>query len=340
MAMKSTILLVLAAVVLGSLSTRFFCNKTSQAGLEQSAEWAIWKSKHSKTYSTPVEEVYRAKVFAQNALKIQQLNAAESTATFEANRFADLTEEEFKAYLTGFKQGKQISNGVEPTNLPDLKAVPAEWNWQLEGVVTPVKDQGRCGSCWAFSTTGNLEGLAAITTGNLYSFSEQMLMDCSFSYGNDGCDGGYPTQAVSFVIDHGIQTEADYPYVAMNMMCQPKYQAFTWTAVQSQVVVPKNNNDVLLQSAYIEPVSVGVDASNLQYYKSGIVTSKTCKSSINHAVLVVGWGADQGTNYWLVKNSWGQKWGEQGYFRVERISGVAPAACAISALASYALTTK
>lgn len=334
-----TIAAVLLAVGIFNLGT---VQKREQAALGQNVidvKWASWKNLHKKSYKSPEEESYRRKVFSISSLKVAELNAAEPTAQFELNQFADLTESEFTATYKGIKVPQSVasSNEMIDDSLPKLQDVPATWDWSNYNAVTPIKNQGRCGSCWAFSTTGNLEGLYSIKhSQTLLSFSEQMLVDCSFPYGNYGCDGGLPTQAIQFVINSGIQLEADYPYVGINMMCQPAYQAFTWKEVTGQYQIPKNNNDILLQSAYVEPVSVGVDASNLQYYKGGIVTGKTCKQNIDHAVLVTGWGTDQGQNYWLVKNSWGANWGEKGYFRVERLTGTQPAPCAISALASYA----
>ena len=334
---KLTLLLSFVAVaVMFFLSST--CNKAPEPkvnGLD--TMWALWRRAYAKEYQTPAEEQFRMAVFARSVAKVQALNS-EASAIFGLTVFADLTEEEFKSQKLGLKLGIGSEQYAEHGDR-STAGLPDSLDWRTKGAVTPVKDQGRCGSCWAFSTTGNLEGLYFLNKNQLLSFSEQMLVDCSFPFGNDGCDGGLPTQAIDFVVSGGIQTEADYPYLAVNMMCQPAYQAFTWKEVSGQVQVPKNDNDALLNAASLNPVSVGIDATGLQYYKSGIFGDK-CGKNIDHAVLVVGWGSSDGTDYWLVKNSWGVKWGENGYFRLKRIKGVAPAPCAVSQLASYATVGK
>ena len=309
--------------------------RMTDLGSNEDNAWTKWKMAFEKTYKTPSEESYRKSVFKNSLITIFKLNQM-NEAQYGLGPFSDLTPEEFSATKLGLKVPSSQSFQNEQQNKQNFEAIPSSWDWRTKGVVTPVKDQARCGSCWAFSTTGNLEGLYALNhQSQLLSFSEQNLVDCSFPYGNDGCDGGLPTQAISYVITSGIQLESDYPYVAVNMMCQPTYEAFTWKEVKSQVTIPKNDNDGLLAAAALGPVSVGIDATNLQYYKGGIIGDK-CGKNLDHAVLVVGWGTDSGTDYWIVKNSWGDKWGEQGYFRIKRIKGVAPAPCGISQLASYA----
>ncbi len=331
-------LIVSFVAVAASFLISLYCSPRNAHGVDGlDALWSAWRKAHAKEYPTPAEEEFRRQVFEQAWLKVQELNR-DAEAVFGLTVFSDLTEEEFRSQKLGLKLAA-ASEGL-PEHLAGSSAGLADsLDWRSKGAVTPVKDQARCGSCWAFSTTGNLEGLYFLNKHQLLSFSEQMLVDCSFSFGNDGCDGGLPTQAIDFVVVGGIQTESDYPYLAVNMMCQPAYQAFTWKEVRGQVRIPKNDNDALLSAVNLNPVSVGIDATGLQYYKSGIFGSK-CGKSIDHAVLVVGYGSSDGTDYWLVKNSWSSKWGEDGYFRLKRIKGVAPAPCAVSELASYATLTK
>jgi len=192
-------------------------------------------------------------------------------------------------------------------------------DWVAEGAVTRVKNQGNCGACWAFSTTGGIEGLSKIAYGTLKSFSEQQLMDCSTSYGNQGCNGGIMDNAYKFVIKNGVCTDDEYPYKAVKSTCKNLTCKFTISGFTDI----KNCND-LATAITSRPISVAVDATNWSPYKSGVFNN--CKASLNHGVLLVG-ATDQ---YWKVKNSWGTSWGESGYIRLARGN-----TCGICNVASY-----
>lgn len=292
-----------------------------------------WMIKHNKSYSDDLEYRYRFAVFAENYANIESLNKQGRSHTLGINKFADLTTEEFSSRFKNYNKkhvGKNIKNIVSP----DL---PSEVDWSTKGAVTPVKNQGQCGSCWAFSTTGSIEGAWFIKTGNLVSLSEQQLVDCSGPEGNMGCNGGLMDQAFEYVIKNGgICSESSYPYSGAQGTCQN----CTITAkITSYVDVTPNNTQALMTAVAQQPVSVAVEADGFdwQFYMGGVVTD-SCGTNLDHGVLVVGYGTDSssGNDYWKVKNSWGEDWGENGYILIGRGDKFnAAGECGIQMVPSY-----
>merc|ERR1711973_213420 len=208
--------------------------------------------------------------------------------------------------------------GKEKTKWLNITA-DSSVDWRQKNAVTPVKNQGNCGSCWAFSTTGSVEGAAAIASGQLISLSEQQLVDCSKAEHHGGCNGGLMDYGFQYIEDnHGITTEQDYAYTARDGTCNGEKAAHHVVTVTDYKDVPRNNPDQLQQAVSQGPVSIAIEAdkSVFQLYKEGVFSDSGCGTNLDHGVLVVGYGTDAGQDYWIVKNSWGATWGEQGYIRL------------------------
>merc|ERR1712168_40302 len=311
----------------------------SQAFVLES-EWATFKGKHQKNYVSQQEHNYRKAVFADNLKKIQKHNAEEAlglhTFTLGVNEFADMTSEEFVAYYNGFKALDQSSQKVVEIEVEDL---PDSIDWREKGYVTPVKNQASCGSCWAFSATGSMEGAHFKATGKLVSLSEQNLVDCSDAEGNMGCDGGLMDQAFNYtVINKGIDTEASYPYKAVDQQCMFNASNVGATISKWTDIPSGSEPDLQKAIATVGPISVGIDASQytFQLYAGGIYYDENCSSQfLDHGVLAVGYGSKksgQYKDYYLVKNSWGTDWGMKGYIEMSRNRNNN---CGIATQASY-----
>uniref|UniRef100_A0A2D4MU12 Cathepsin L1-like n=1 Tax=Micrurus spixii TaxID=129469 RepID=A0A2D4MU12_9SAUR len=316
----------------------------SPVNLALEGAWKGWKETHGKGYLEE-EEAFRRTVWEKNLWRIERhnLEAARGKHSFQLamNHLGDLTDEEFNQMLNGFQphEAEQYEEGDAYFQESAAAETPKQVDWRTKGYVTPVKDQGRCGSCWAFSATGALEGLLFRKTGRLVSLSEQNLMDCSWKLGNKGCHGGYVSHAFEYVRQNGgIDSEEDYPYQEKDeIRCYYKPETRVGNCT-SLVRIPAENEMALEQAvATMGPISLGVDSRSFlfHFYKSGIFASSWCTHHVNHAMLAVGYGAEQQdnktTNYWILKNSWSEKWGEQGYMRlvkgVDNHCGVANQAC-------------
>lgn len=296
-------------------------------------EWSVY---HGKVYE-PTERDFRETVFNQNVIKILSHNAENRSWTMSVNKFADLTAEEFKAQFTGGLRLPKKSLRHGATGPVTTTVNPASVDWTTKGAVTPVKNQQQCGSCWAFSTTGSVEGAWFLSNGTLPSLSEQQLVDCSDAEGNQGCNGGLMDQAFQYIIDNkGITTEDAYPYTATDGTCAStgKPVAATLSGFKDVAV----NSETALETAIVQqPVSVAVEAdqSVFQFYSGGVMDS-ACGTQLDHGVLAVGYGTDAGKEYYLVKNSWGADWGEKGYIRLGRGAKFNPSGqCGIQMVASY-----
>ncbi|KAK6631864.1 hypothetical protein RUM43_013930 [Polyplax serrata] len=342
------VFLVLAAVLFSARAVSFF-----DLVLE---EWQLFKARklfslfkiaysttlkffvkliqHNKTYASDTEEKFRMKIFMDNKHKVMQHNKqfekGEVTYQLKLNKYSDMLHHEFIQTLNGFNKNKNKSETralkgsyyIQPANVD----IPDHINWIKLGAVTPVKDQGQCGSCWAFSSTGALEGQHFRKTNVLVSLSEQNLIDCSTKEGNDGCGGGLMDNAFEYVKDNkGIDTERSYPYKGVNERC--RYSPANSGATDTGFVdIPSGSEEALKAAVATKgPISVAIDASSFAFhqYHSGVLVDHECKNQtmdLDHGVLVVGYGTDSktGLDYWLVKNSWGLSWGDKGYIKMAR----------------------
>jgi C1A family cysteine protease len=270
-------------------------------------------AEHGKSYGTKEEYLFRLAEFTRKMKFVEEHNAQNTDdATLAINHMSDWTDMEY-AKLRGYKGTKQANENVFTGEGVEI---PAAVNWVTDGAVTPIKNQGMCGSCWSFSATGSMEGRHQIKSGDLMAMSEQQLVDCSKDEGNMGCNGGLMDYAFKYAETHMMETEAQYPYTGRDGKCH----SAGGTVEVSNFTDVKPNSPMALAAAVAEgPVSVAIDASGLffQLYHGGIM-KHFCGQSLDHGVLVVGYGTEKNTDYWILKNSWGTIWGEHGYFRILR----------------------
>lgn len=281
-----------------------------------------YKTDFAKVYADAEEELRRFNIFGQNVNMIRHFNTHKAEIegyTMGINQFTDYTKDEYRQLL-GYRPERKQPN---PIAVLDLSNLTASVDWTTQGAVTPVKNQEQCGSCWAFSTTGAAEGALYIKNKKLVSLSEQELVDCAGSYGNQGCNGGLMDDGFKYLQAKGDETESSYPYTAKTGTCQTSKQSAA-DGVKSGVitglkdVTPQSCPDLMAAVAK-GPVSVAIEAdqSGFQHYSSGVF-SGTCGTNLDHGVLVVGYGTDSGKDYWKVKNSWGTTWGDAGYIRMTK----------------------
>jgi len=279
-----------------------------------------WMTDFGRVYASH-EFFHRYNAFKTNMDYVEKWNNQNTGTTLGLNNLADITNEEYrKIYLGTFTDtsGQYNHADIEVTG-PLADTV----DWRTKGAVTGVKDQGQCGSCWSFSSTGAIEGIYFLKKGKLTSDSEQNLMDCSTSYGNQGCNGGLMTSAFKYVAANGgVDTEASYPYTAKQGTCHYS-SANIGGSISNYKTVASGSETALVTAINSQPVSVAIDASHnsFQLYKSGIYYEPACSSSrLDHGVLAVGYGSTGATNgdYYIVKNSWGVSWGTAGYIQMAR----------------------
>lgn len=272
-------------------------------------EFEKYIRKYQKTYSSADEYVHRLQIFADNIDYIEVTNQKLLSYRLGINRFADLSNEEFKTAYLGAKSTSERKH-VKKNML--RKTVAESIDWVAEGAVSRVKDQSMCASCYAFTAIGAIESAHYLKTKEMVEYSEQQVVDCSSAYGNLGCTGGELTWTYEYVKDNGICKEEDYPYKAWKQTCDTKCK----TAYNITGYFELEQTEEALELALNDqPIGVELYSRPLHFYSGGIIDG-SCDGDLDHGVLAVGYGEENGVKYWKLKNSWGESWGENGYFRL------------------------
>ncbi|OMO75276.1 hypothetical protein COLO4_26216 [Corchorus olitorius] len=314
--------------------------------------FTLFKSKFGKTYATQEEHDYRLGVFKTNLRRAKRHQLLDPTAEHGVTKFSDLTPSEFRQYL-GLKKLKLPADAQKAPILP-TNDLPTDFDWRDHGAVTEVKNQGSCGSCWSFSTAGALEGAHYLATGELVSLSEQQLVDCDHEcdpqqYGacDSGCNGGLMTTAFEYTLKAGgLQREVDYPYTGIDGTCK-----FDKTKIAASVsnfsVIGVDEDQIAANLVKHGPLAIGINAIFMQTYMKGVSCPYICGKNLDHGVVLVGYGAAgyapirfKDKPFWIIKNSWGANWGEEGYYRICRGRNVCGVDSMVSSVAALNINSQ
>ncbi len=302
-------------------------------GSHYEAKFYEWMAAHNVKPQSGEHFVSMLANFADNDDLIEQTNAQNLPYKLGHNQFSHMGRAEWTTFVRRGLEARPATNATEVHAAPaDLSALPASVDWVSAGAVTPVKDQGQCGSCWSFSTTGAMEGAMKVKYGTMTSLSEQNFVDCdNLSNGgrDHGCNGGLMDNAFTWAQKNGgVCSEADYPYVSgvtktAGTRTQTKCTKVAHSAPTKYTDVAKSSDSAMMSALALQPVSVAIEAdqASFQLYKSGVLTA-ACGTNLDHGVLAVGYGTLNGVDYYKVKNSWGSSWGDQGYILLQRGAGV------------------
>jgi C1A family cysteine protease len=277
--------------------------------------------KYGKTYSSIEEYQMRYKIFTASLMEVVAADDfLGNKHTKSITKFSDMTKDEFKAQYLTLKMDK--SNGwCDSVKVQkSFKATPAEKDWRTEGKVSPIKDQGQCGSCWAFSTIAFLESQNLINGAKVATFSEQQLVDCDTASTNQGCNGGLMHTALAYIQANGIEDDGHYKYTASDDTCAYNKKFVIKNKVSAVQCMEAVDDDTIKQHLNeVGPLSIAVAADDFQSYDSGVLDCNY--TQLDHGVLLVGYGTEDGKDYWIIKNSWGANWGEKGFVRVSQTAG-------------------
>ncbi|XP_078447913.1 cysteine proteinase 1-like [Wolffia australiana] len=326
-----------------------------EAILGAEAHFASFLNKFGKSYASKAEHGYRFSVFKANLRRAKRHQLLDPSAVHGITQFSDLTPEEFEKGFLGLHRRKPAmfsrvgSSGAHEAPILPTNDLPENFDWRDRGAVTPVKNQGSCGSCWSFSAAGALESANFLATGNLVSLSEQQLVDCDHECDpseprscDAGCNGGLMTTAFDYLLKSGgLESEADYPYTGTDGTCKFDKNKIA-ASVSNFSVVSVNEDQIAANLIKNGPLAIGINAVFMQTYIGGVSCPYICGRHLDHGVLLVGYGSAgyspirlKEKPFWIIKNSWGENWGEKGYYRICRgrnVCGVDSMVSSVSAL--------
>ncbi|KAM1154222.1 hypothetical protein FF1_036604 [Malus domestica] len=338
MAFERNILIVAILITLGTLASQATSRTLYEASI--AAKHEQWMEKFGRVYQDSAEKERRFHIFKNNVEFVEKFNSeGKKKYKLSINQFSDMTHEEFLRHHTGYKKPTESTSSADASFTYEslsLAAVPPSIDWRKQDAVTPVKDQGNCGSCWAFSAVAAVEGITKIKTGKLISLSEQQLVSCDTS--NFGCQGGDMAKAFAYIQQNGgIASEKNYPYQGSDGTCDMNRENEAAAKITNYARVTRNSETDLLKAVSMQPVSVAIVASQaFELYSGGLFTDDYCGTELNHAVTIIGYGTtEDGTPYWLIKNSWSTSWGENGYMKILRNADAPEGVCGLAMDASY-----
>ncbi|KAI5589990.1 hypothetical protein BDE02_05G198700 [Populus trichocarpa] len=317
--------------------------------------FTTFKSKFGKNYATQEEHDYRFSVFKANLLRAKKHQIMDPTAAHGVTKFSDLTPKEFRRQLLGLKRRLRLPTDANKAPILPTGDLPTDFDWRDHGAVTSVKDQGSCGSCWSFSATGALEGAHYLATGELVSLSEQQLVDCDHEcdpeeYGacDSGCSGGLMNNAFEYALKAGgLEREEDYPYTGNDRGACKFEKSKVAASVSNFSVVSLDEDQIAANLVKHGPLSVAINAVFMQTYIGGVSCPYICSKHQDHGVLLVGYGAAgyapirfKEKPFWIIKNSWGENWGENGYYKICRARNICGVDSMVSTVAAIHATAQ
>uniref|UniRef100_A0A914DP50 Uncharacterized protein n=1 Tax=Acrobeloides nanus TaxID=290746 RepID=A0A914DP50_9BILA len=287
-------------------------------------EFESFIQKFERVYKDDAEKQLRFKVFVENLVEIAENAKSHPSAEFGITKFADWTKEE-KAKVMGIHAPKKLAPKPAQHVLQQKYNLPESFDWRQRNMVTPVKDQGSCGSCWTFQAVAVLESHILLSGGKQTILSEQEIVDCDHIWGVSGCEGGTSNSALTYVQRLGLDTEKQYPYKGIDQTCHARYNTSGRTFIKEWTLLNQDENNAAYQLTQLGPLGYNIWVpGSLFSYKSGVYypSEAEClraeEAGAGHAITIVGFGTENGIPYWLIKNSWGTGWGDQGYFKIHR----------------------
>ncbi|XP_040362818.1 ervatamin-B isoform X2 [Rosa chinensis] len=341
MAFEKILVMIAIFTILGTLASQATSRALYKASIAEKHEQ--WMAEYGRVYPDSTEKERRFTIFKKNVEFVEKFNNdREKTYKLSVNQFSDMTNEEFLRHHTGYKTpaGTSLTSSSEDKSFIyrslSIDDIPASLDWSEQGAVTSIKDQD---VCWAFAAAAAVEGITKIKTGQLVSLSEQQLLECDR---NIGCDSGDIRSAFEYIkTNGGIASEEKYPYLSTPDMltvqeCDTRKETMQAARITGYENVTPNNQNALLKAVSMQPVATAIDSHGMEFRSyGGGVFKGPCGQTLNHAVTIIGYGTDNGTNYWLIKNSWGDKWGEKGYMRILRTETNGAGLCGLAMYASY-----